>query len=323
MVNDLQQPVNLQLAVRLLSATDTATQCEPQLSSSSSKKRSDISSYAFAAAPLDHVKHHSVLHKTAPAGAAALVWSKSVDALLQKAGQGCSRTSCYVHITLAAGEGQPAQEATVWLAPFKDLSLQDPQLAIDSFTPAHRAAQNRDSSAEAGVASSSLSHHKSDGAVTFRVSSLAVAAYAVWEVQGGSLPGHFSDNAVTVHPCEPREVTFVPRNAHTGWRGQLQGAAAAAAAGSTGQSTQQGGSSHSGGGGSGGGSGAQSARSNTDTLPADAEGADGSSTRSRAGPDGANILSLLQEALNVSSLWEHQQFVQQPEQHEFDSVAAV
>jgi hypothetical protein len=218
-VNDLQEPVDVHLAVRLLSVTDTQADCSKHPSAGTDSPSNSFSSevsrparrgssgYALEAAP--YVKHHQRLHKTAPAGAAVLLWSEPVASLLSKAGRGCSRSSCYVHVALA-GEGQPQQEATVWLAPFKELPLQDPQLAVGDM-------QVSKLDTTAGV-------DRNQEAVNFTVNSQAVAAYAVWETQGGELLGHFSDNALTIHPCEPRQVMFLPRGASAaGTGGRQQG----------------------------------------------------------------------------------------------------
>lgn len=211
-VNDLQEPVGVRLAVRLLSVTDTQADC-PQhhstgtgspassLSNSVSSKPSQAASGSssgdvLGAAP--YVKHHQRMHTAAPAGAAVLLWSETVASLLRNPGTGCSRSSCYVHIALE-GEGHPHQEATVWLAPFKELPLADPQLAVGDMQVA-----KLDTTA-------GLACKRNQEAVNFTVTSQAVAAYAVWETQGGELRGHFSDNALTIHPCEPRQVTFLPR----------------------------------------------------------------------------------------------------------------
>lgn len=215
-VNDLQQPASVQLAVRLLSLTDTPGHCHSPGTASNSIPTTTTSSsvgsntdtsmktnegYAFRAA--HHVRFRKVLKVEAPPGTAIRLWSKSVAALLKKAWQGCSRTSCYVHITLA-GEGVTQQEKTVWLAPFKELPLQDPQLAVSNMTHVSLTGDEEDILAGSG--------HRQDS-VAFTVSSQAVAVYAVWEVQQGgaaALPGHFSDNALTIHPCEPHQVTFLP-----------------------------------------------------------------------------------------------------------------
>lgn len=204
-VNDLQEPVPVQLAVRLLSITDTTAQCQRDSTSAdnyspSNRSRRSVRRYAFEAAP--YVKHHKILKADAPAGSASLLWSKTVTSMLSKAGKGCSRTTCYVHIALAS-EGHADQEATVWLAPFKDLPLQDPQLLLTD--------EKVVKAAQSGTEALSGTAVRQDAA-HFTVSSQGVAAYVLWEVFGGGLPGHFSDNALTIHPCEPRQVTFFPRN---------------------------------------------------------------------------------------------------------------
>jgi hypothetical protein len=135
----------------------------------------------------------------APAAAATLLWSASVSSLLKKSNGACSRVGCYVHIALAA-EGLAGQEATVWLASFKDLPLQDPQLAVEGLKTVGRLVDEG-----SGLLSSA---GRQQEALTFTVSSQAVAAFVVWEMQAGELPGQFDENVVTVHPCEPREVRF-------------------------------------------------------------------------------------------------------------------
>lgn len=223
-VNDLQQPVPVQLAVRLLSISDTSAQCQHHSSSAgghspsnnadsvnSADSRVSLRQYAFEAAP--YVKHHRMLKADAPAGSAVLLWSETVTSLLTKAGKGCSRTSCYVHIALAS-EGHAGQEATVWLAPFKDLPLQDPQLSLTD--------EKVVKVTRSGTEALSGPTVRQD-AVQFTVSSQGVAAYVVWEVIGGGQQGQFSDNALTIHPCEPREILFFPNGMSRRVRGMQVG----------------------------------------------------------------------------------------------------
>jgi hypothetical protein len=200
-VNDLQQPVSVELAVRLLSITDTPAVCQrPRTAArTSSSKHSSSISPASHAAP--YVKVHTVVKADVAPGAAVLLWSKSVASLLTKASKECSRSNCYMHIALAC-EGHAHQEATVWLAPFKELPFQDPVITVNGFE------HSKDLESADVLLTGSGNQQE---AVNFTVSSQAVAAFAVWETQGTGLPGHFSDNAVTVHPCEPRRVTFLPR----------------------------------------------------------------------------------------------------------------
>ena len=83
----------------------------------------------------------------------------------------------------AGGAPQPA-EAAYFLAPFKDMPLKDPGIRAASFAavPGRR------------------------DAVKFTVAVRAAAPLAVWEAPG--LAGRFSESAVTVVACEPREVVF-------------------------------------------------------------------------------------------------------------------
>jgi hypothetical protein len=280
-VNDLQQPASVQLAVRLLFLSDTPAQCHSPSTDSTSIAATTTSStgasadssakssegYAFEAA--QYVKYHQVLKAEAPAGSAVRVWSKSVTALLKKAGQGCSRTSCYVHITLA-GEGAAQQEKTIWLAPFQELPLQDPQLAVSNMT--HVSLSGDEEYILTG------SGHRQD-AVAFTVSSRAVAVYAVWEVQqegAAALSGHFSDNALTIHPCEPRQVTFLPAVGYRSKQGHITDLHREAG-GSDGDDTVD----------------PEHRRHNQQVGK---------------GLQGNHVVKLLQEQLVVTSLWEHQQF---------------
>lgn len=281
-VNDLQQPAQLQLAVRVLSASDTAAQCKSSSRVTDTASHQGISRFAFTTA--SYVKHQDTLQTEAPPGAAVLVWSEAVGALLQKAGHDCSRSSCYVHVTLASGQ-QQEQEATVWLAPFSDLPLQQPGLMVGGFGPVK----------PTGAAEVKGGRHNQGDAVQFTVSSQAVAPYAVWETQGGALPGHFSDNALTVHPCEPREVIFTPRSIPRHLHGSQSPTTKTGPKGSS---------------------------IGSDVVLDHHSGVAGSN-QEHAGHKAAqqqwHDVHLLQEQLVVSSLWDHQQFGQQ--QH--DTIAVV
>jgi hypothetical protein len=177
-----------------------------------------------------------------PPASAVLVWSGTAQQLLAAA-TGCSRTSCYVHISLAAAAAaaaaataaghasgmQQVQEATVWLSPFAAMDLPPPQLqlsgfefvAVDANLHLTRPSHSSQSSSSSNSSSSEPGEGGSPGEVAFTVSSSRVAAFAVWELtnreQQQLLPGHFSENAVTVHPCEPRVVRFVPHLGLSGW----------------------------------------------------------------------------------------------------------
>jgi len=289
-VNDLQQPAQLQLAVRVLSVSDTAAQCQASSRVTDTASYQGISRFAFTVA--SYVKHHNTLQTEAPPGAAVLVWSEAVGALLKKAGHGCSRSGCYVHVTLAS-EQQQEQEATVWLAPFSDLPLRQPGLTVDGFGPVK----------VPGAAETEGGRHHQGDAIQFTVSSQAVAPYAVWETQGGGLPGHFSDNALTIHPCEPQEVSFTPLSTRRH--------------GSQSRITQDGSEGSSIGNDIVRGIGME-ARHIVLDHHSDATG----SNQEHAGHKAVqwhDVVHLLQEQLVVSSLWDHQQFGQQRD----DSIAVV
>jgi hypothetical protein len=122
---------------------------------------------------------------------------------------------------------QQVQEATVWLAPFAAMDLPPPQLqlsefefvAVDLKMNLTRPSQSSDSGSSSS--SSGIWAGGNSGEVAFTVSSSRVAAFAVWEMatqeQQQLLPGHFSENTVTVHPCEPRVVRFVPQLGLSSW----------------------------------------------------------------------------------------------------------
>lgn len=213
----------------------------------------------------------------APAAAATLLWCASVSSLLKKSKGACSRASCYVHVALAA-EGHARQEATVWLAPFKDLPLQDPRLAVEGFKTV------------------GYDQGRQQEAVAFTVSSQAVAAFVVWEMQAGALPGHFDGNAVTLHPCEPREVRFFPPGStRAGVREGRTGPGVPTSASSAGGTTTA---------GSSPGKSGSSAAAGTKV-----ESNQGADTEQRAGVLGVSyVLRVVEEQLGVTSLWEHQQF---------------
>jgi hypothetical protein len=172
------------------------------------------------------------------------------------------------------------QETTVWLAPFKELPLQDPQLAVDNMTHLSLSGDERDVLTGSG--------HGQE-AVAFRVSSQAVAVYAVWEVQqdgAAALSGHFSDNALTIHPCEPRVVVFLPAiDYHSKQKRALD--------------------LH----GQAGGGAADGEHSGHDEQ-------DGT------GLQGDHVSRLLQEQLIVTSLWEHQQFDSGVQRHDDNFAVA-
>lgn len=207
-VSDLQQEQRVTLLVRLLSLTDTSKVCG--------------SSGRHHAAAADGVgggyaRFSRSVRATAPPGTATQLWSATVAQLLDKSAGGCQPSSCYLHLLLSA-EGQPEQEATVWLAPFSELQLQDPGLQLsvvpDSDGPllaAADAAGSQSSSSRKGPGNAALV--KQHPPASFTVSSQAVAVYAVWELSGRQPPGHFSHNALTIHPCEPRNITWLPAQA--------------------------------------------------------------------------------------------------------------
>jgi hypothetical protein len=146
-----------------------------------------------------------------PGASAARAAAVRVEELLA-ATPGCSRETCFVRATAAraapprargaaAAAGQQggaaaaaaaaetaAAEAVVWLAPFKDMPLQDPGLTAWGFAPAEALGP---------------------GAVKFTVLAAAAAApLALWEAP--ALRGRFSINALTLGACEAREVVFYP-----------------------------------------------------------------------------------------------------------------
>jgi hypothetical protein len=236
-VSDLLHPVEVQLTVRMLSLADTKESCSSSSSHTralqqniASKGPSSATTAAAAAAGAASpwAKHSEVALLTVPAASAVLAWSGTAQQLLAAA-PGCSRASCYVHITLATaaqgrdeGDGDGAsmqhlQEATVWLAPFAVMQLPAPNLQLSNFefVPTRQpqsARQSRSSSAQV---------REMPGEVAFTVSSSRVASFAVWELTKQEwqqlLPGHFTQNAATVHPCEPRVVRFVPRLGASSW----------------------------------------------------------------------------------------------------------
>jgi hypothetical protein len=139
---------------------------------------------------------------------------------------------------VAASSGIKSQEAVVWLAPFHEMRLPAPAVELSGFhfvpavraaaaTPAAASGENGHAAAaddDDAVGDDDDTPYSSAGTVEFTVSSSRVAVFTVWEVAAGPqqrLPGHFSDNAVTVHPCEPRKVQFIPRVGAPGWKGYL------------------------------------------------------------------------------------------------------
>ncbi|KAF8062032.1 hypothetical protein HT031_004292 [Scenedesmus sp. PABB004] len=200
-VSDLLAPAAATLTVRLLSLDDSTDACGPDPSPSAG-----ASADAPCAPSAGWARHCEAAAVVVPPGGAALAWSGSAASLLAAA-RGCTARTCYVHVRLAS-PGRRGQEATVWLAPFAALRLPRPGLALSGFRLDARGGDRggggpweRGAEAAGGAA-----------AVEFTVSSARVAAYAVWEVSPGwALPGRFSDNAATVHPCEPQRVRFVPR----------------------------------------------------------------------------------------------------------------
>ena len=169
------------------------------------------------------------------AGAARLVWKASVEEVLQRV-SGCSAKTCYVHAVASTtgvapsdvrtsvgssdvGEsdhggdrlggaggkrgggkgvkgGSLVAQGSAWLVTFKEMELPDPELQVGNF------------------------EQVSPTAVRFTVSSKRVAFFAFWELGDGGgtveeLQGHFSENAVTVHPCMPVEVVFSGRHGVT------------------------------------------------------------------------------------------------------------
>jgi hypothetical protein len=98
----------------------------------------------------------------------------------------------------AGGDGSAAgwhmlHELTVLLASPKDVELQDPQVALTDFRQAR------------------------EGHIGFSVSVARPALYVVWDAE---VAGHFDANALVMHPCWPRNVTFHPAAAVT--VGELQ-----------------------------------------------------------------------------------------------------
>lgn len=138
-----------------------------------------------------------------PGASAALVYREEINALLSLL-PGCTRNECFVQVTAKALDlpltGQTSDmpwalesasgvsEAFYWLGPFNSMPLTDPQIQVSDFEEVPG----------------------KPGAVKFTVMSHAVAPMTVWEA-GAGVAGRFSDNAVTLLPCVPREVVFYGR----------------------------------------------------------------------------------------------------------------
>jgi hypothetical protein len=173
-----------------------------------------------------------------------LAWSAREQELLD-ASAGCTAHTCYVHITLDA-PGWQQQEATVWLAPYSALELADPRLVARHFgadphggvrfeVAAERVAVHAlwelrhggaadciPEAASAGVGSDSSGSDSSSGGNGSGGNGSGGNGSGGSHSESGSrsgssdrlgLPipaGRFSDNDLTVHPCEPRAVRFLP-----------------------------------------------------------------------------------------------------------------
>jgi hypothetical protein len=268
-------------------------QQQQQRSSSQTNNAATSAHAAAAAAAAPWAKHAENILLTVPPGSAVLAWSGTAEQLLAAAPD-CSRTSCYVHVALTAagvqdgGESaQHVQEATVWLAPFGALKLPPPDLRLSNFR--FEAKQQRSSTpGSAAAGGSDAAAEGMPGGISFTVSSSRVALFAVWEMANLTwlqlLPGHFSQNAVTVHPCEPRTVQFIPRLGSGSWRiysdkllqWQLQH--------QTGRGLQQGAGAYS-----------SSSGGEVDVME-----------------PGQLLASLLQQGITASSLHDHQQFESRP-----------
>lgn len=298
-MNDLQEQQQVNLVIRLLSLADTAAQCGDQVLPVS--RGTDIVALATAT----YARYSHTVTAVAAAAAATELWSSTEQQLLAEAGQGCSPSTCYVHLVLAA-EGQSNQETTVWLAPFKALALQEPHLQVSGFkltsqwqvignaqpqgllnevearNTAMAAAAGEGKKGGAGAGSSMrMSYLPLRDEVAFTVLSEAVAVYAVWEM-GMQLPGHFSDNALMVHPCEPRQVAFLASTAMRQGHADNAGASLHIDANAKSSSSS-----------SRGGAAAYGSRAF-------------GSNQARVVASGTQLVELLQAQLVVSSLWDHQ-----------------
>jgi hypothetical protein len=174
-VNDSPDPVDLEISLEVI-----------PLAPSGPPSGSDASS---GKARCGRPRRGLAASARVPGAASAHVAAAAVDALLAAA-PGCSRETCFVRATAAPAAAVAAApaEATVWLAPFKSMPLQDPELVAGGFAPADDSAP---------------------GAVKFTVTAPSAAALlALWEAPG--LAGRFSANALSLGPCEAREVMFVP-----------------------------------------------------------------------------------------------------------------
>jgi len=196
LINDRPTPVTVKLTleVHAIDAVAPSAPSKGQQLLLDAPPNSDSSSCSAAleagTAPL--VASSTAVNVT---GAAAVLAAKQdVDSLLALV-TGCTRTTCFVRATAAAAAtaapgaaaaAAAAVEATVWLAPFKQLQqLQDPRIEFSRFEQ----------------------HPESPGTVKFAVTSASVAVAAVWEAPG--LAGRFSVNAVALVPCRPLEVLFI------------------------------------------------------------------------------------------------------------------
>ena len=122
-----------------------------------------------------------------------------------------------------------------------------------------------------------------------------MAAFAVWELIKLEwlqlMPGHFTQNAVTVHRCEPRVVRFVPRLGASSWSAYI-----ARLQDWQHQQQQQ----------------RQQPAGAKQQQAAAAAGSDKSSSSGAVGDTtGGQLLALLlQQSITASSLYDHQQFEQ-------------
>lgn len=173
-VNDHKHAVPTTIAVQLLSLADSSSSCN------GTKASNGVRSPAPVAA----------LSVMIPALYAARVWSVNTTSLLGNR-PGCSRTTCFVRATATAAvdggrNAAPADVVTnsadLWFAPFSTVTLRKPQIQFVHF-------QQLD-----------------DSAVKFTVRTDIPAVYL--SLHTGKLLGHFSDGAVTVHPCQPATLVY-------------------------------------------------------------------------------------------------------------------
>ena len=73
--------------------------------------------------------------------------------------------------------------AVYWPVPYKALALPAPAFQLGGFK------------------------QLDGGRISFTVSATALAPLT-W-LEAGALDGHFSDNAFTLHPCQPQTITFI------------------------------------------------------------------------------------------------------------------